>query len=98
MARYRFGMIVVAGWAMVAAAPARAYVDLAPTLGRIIRESEAVAIAEVERFNGDKGAVILKKVRDLKGKTGTDPLKHVVIRANESGVDRAILEWAEPGR
>src|SRR5271166_1906173 len=77
---------------------ALAYVDLAPTLARIVRESEAIALVEVERFSSDKGAVLLKNVRDLKGKTSTDSIKHHVRRANEPAVDRPILEWAEPGR
>ncbi len=76
----------------------RAYVDLAPTLGRIVRESQTITVAEVERFVPDKGAVLLKKVRDLKGTTSADPIRQQLLRANETGVDRPILEWAEPGR
>ena len=82
-------------WPVVSA---RAYVDLSPTLGRVVRESQTITVVEVERFSRDKGVVILKKVHDLKGETGNDPMKHELVRANESAVDRAILEWAEPGR
>jgi hypothetical protein len=77
---------------------ARAYVDLAPTLARIVRESETITLIEVDQFSRKKGVAVLKKVRDLKGETGDDAIKHQVVRGNETGVDRAILEWAEPGR
>ncbi len=91
-------LFVTATWCLIPAMSARAYVDLAPTLGRIVREAQTISIVEVDRFNRDKGAVILKKVRDLRGVTGGDPIKHQLIRSNESTVDRHILEWAEPGR
>ncbi len=90
-------LTVAAAWCLLSAPSAPAYVDLAPTLARIVRESQTISVVEVDRFSRDKGVVVLKKVRDLKGETGTDPIKHEVIRAKESGVDRAILEWAEPG-
>src|SRR5262245_46054744 len=83
---------------LVTALPAQAYVDLAPTLGRVVREVQTISVVEVDRFSRDKGAVILKKVRDLKGETSSDPIKHQLLRANESAVDRHVLEWAEPGR
>ena len=78
--------------------PAPAYVDLVPTLARIIRESRTITLAEVDRFNPEKGAVILKKVRDLKGETGAEPIKHQLVRTNETAMDRPIQEWAEPGQ
>lgn len=95
----RFLMLsLVAASVLVLSLPARAYVDLAPTLARIVRESKSITLAEVARFNSDKGAVILKKTRDLKGESDSEPIKHLLVRANESVVDRPLLEWAEPGR
>jgi len=82
----------------LAVATAHSYVDLAPTLARVVRESQSITVVEVDRYSGQKGAVVLKKVRDLKGETGDALIKHVLIRENESAVDRTILEWAEPGR
>jgi HEAT repeat protein len=77
---------------------AHGYVDLAPTLGRIVREAESIAVVEVERFDIDKGVLILKKVRNLKGDVGSDLIKHQVLRAKETSVERTILDWVEPGR
>ena len=80
------------------ASPARAYVDLAPTLGRIVTEAREIAIVEVDQFRRDNGALILKKVRDLKGETPGEPIKHQVMSTEANVVPRHILEWAEPGR
>jgi HEAT repeat protein len=75
-----------------------AYVDLAPTLGRIVGEAESIALAEVDKVSADKRVVTLKTVRALKGETPADRLKHQVLRTGESAVDRAVQEWAEPGQ
>jgi HEAT repeat protein len=83
---------------LLAVTTAPAYVDLSPTLARIVNESQTITVAEVERFNADKGVVVLKRVRDLKGTTSDGPVNHQVVRANETAIDRAVLEWAEPGR
>jgi hypothetical protein len=78
--------------------PAPAYVDLAPTLARIVRESQTITVAEITNFSAEKGAIILKKVRDLKGETSADPIKHQLVRADETAMDAPLADWAEPGR
>lgn len=98
MLNFRNCFLLVALTLLGFAAKSAAYVDMAPTLGRIIREARTITLAEVDRFNAEKGAVILKKVRDLKGETSDETLKHELVRPNEPGVSRSILEWAEPGR
>ena len=40
---------------------ASAYVDLAPTLARIVRESQTIVVAEVVSFSPEKGAIALKR-------------------------------------
>ena len=79
------------------AAPALAYVDMAPTLGSIVRDAHTIAVIEVDRFRPETGALLLKKVRDLKG-TAAEPIKHQLLREGESAVEPALFEWAEPGR
>jgi HEAT repeat protein len=80
------------------AARCEAYVDLAPTLARVVRESQTITVAEVDRFSRDKGVVLLKSVRNLKGEAPAEPIKHQVMKAGESAVPARILDWAEPGR
>src|SRR5438270_544949 len=98
MLRYSRALVLAAAVCLYATRTAHAYVDLSPTLGRIVNESQTITIAEVERFNLDKAVVVLKRVRDLKGTTSAEPVRHQVRRASETAIDRPILEWAEPGR
>lgn len=95
--RSRF-VATVMGVLLCLASRAHAYVDLAPTLGKVLGESQSVVLVEVDRFSREKGALILKKVRDLKGQSGADPIRHQVVATPGSPVSRPILEWAEPGR
>ncbi|MFI5377782.1 MAG: HEAT repeat domain-containing protein [Tepidisphaerales bacterium] len=75
-----------------------AYIDLAPTLGKLVGESQKIAVIDVDRFSRDKGAVILKKVRDIKDQVDAQPIRHQVSGAQGNTVPRDILEWAEPGQ
>jgi hypothetical protein len=90
--------VAALAWMMFMAQLSEAYVDMAPTLARIVREAQTITVAEVVAFSPEKGAVILKKIRDLKGETGSDSRKHRLVRADESSLDAPIADWAEPGR
>ena len=98
MMRFRVWLLSAAAGCLLTAASGWAYVDLAPTLTRIVRESGTITVAEVVNFNSDTGAIALKKVRDLKGETGNELLKHQLIRKDEKAIDQSIIDWAEPGR
>ena len=91
-------LFIAAGCIIAMAQPARAYVDMAPTLARIVREAKIITVAEVAAFNSEKGAVVLKKIRDLKGDSGIDSIKHQLVRADELAIDAPIADWAEAGR
>ncbi len=88
---------VLLGVMLLKAAPAAAYVDLAPTLGRVVNDSQWIALVEVDRFSREKGIVILKSAGNLKGSGPADPIRHQVAGLN-GVIPRPILEWAEPGR
>ncbi|MFI5380514.1 MAG: HEAT repeat domain-containing protein [Tepidisphaerales bacterium] len=78
---------------------ASAYVDLAPTLAKIMNDAWSIGLVEVERFDHDKGILILRTVRDLKGQSRPGPIKQqVATNQSASAVPRQICEWAEPGR
>ena len=63
----------------------------------VVRDPNTITLVEVDRFSVEQGAVILKKVRDLRGKSG-DGHEASTGRAGRTTVDRSILAWAEPGR
>ena len=79
--------------------PAPAYVDLAPTLARIVRESGTITVAEVDRFSRDKGAVILKKGPRPQGRDGRPTRSSIsCVRANESAHGPADPGMGRTGR
>jgi HEAT repeat protein len=94
MARLRLLVIVLALWP---AAAARGYVDRTPTLGASARSATQIVLVEVDKFSRANSAVILKKVRDLKGTTPDEPIRHQLAGPGQA-IPRGILEWAQPGR
>lgn len=93
----KFALFCVAALLLCVAPSARAYIDRAVTLGGVVRESERIVLVQVEKFSRDKNAVILTKVRDLKGQSAdAGPIKHQ-LALQGSPVSRDVLEWAHPG-
>src|ERR1051325_2058697 len=82
----------------VFAAPAWAYRDRSYTLGQIIMESKNIAVYKVHLVNKERGAIIFKKVADLKGNF-PDEMKHQVGATGSpgarSGVGNLVLDRAE---
>ena len=83
--------------AFLQTAPARAYVDLAPTLPRIISDSQSIAVVEVVSYNRETHELTLKEIRAAKGELATAEIRHVVAPADGAAPPRPILQWATPG-
>jgi hypothetical protein len=83
---------------VMAAPRAAAYIDLTPTLARIIRQSQGIALVEVEKFSRETGAVVLKKVVDLRGPSTENRYRHQVSAGTGLGVPQYLVGWAEPGQ
>lgn len=78
-------------------APGYSYIDLAPTLSKIIAESDRIALAEVVQYSREKRVVVLKEVRSIKGESSPDLIRHGVGPASGGVVPRQIMQWATPG-
>ena len=79
------------------ATPAHAFVDMAPTLAKIISDSQKIQLVEVAQFSPEKHTLVLKGVRAIKGELDGNPVQHDVAAAGGSLVPRAIQQWAGPG-
>ena len=55
-----------------------AYIDLAPTLSKIIGDSQKISLVEVSGFNQTTHVLTLKEVRVLKGVSNQAPVLHNV--------------------
>jgi HEAT repeat protein len=75
-----------------------AYIDICPTLGRIILESSDIALVQVDKTHRDKRIVIFKKLADLKGQIPDGPIKHQLTDGHPPREPRHILDWAAPGQ
>lgn len=75
--RCRFRCIVPALVLVVLGAGlAWGYVEAPYTLGKVIEESSNVVLVEVTRVQKEKGLIIYRKVKDLKGTYDGDQIKH----------------------
>jgi HEAT repeat protein len=82
---------------LIPANHARAYVDLAPTLSKVIADSQKILLVEVAQFNQANHTLTLTPIRALKGDLDTNSIQHDVAAAGGSLVPRAIQQWAGLG-
>jgi len=75
----------------------QAYVDLAPTLTKILGEAQKISVVEVVDFNEAAHMLTMKEVRALKGAAGQGPIRHDVAASDGNVVPPAIVQWAETG-
>lgn len=93
----RLSLAVVSTWVLAGlTTSARAYVDLAPTLGKIVNDSKSIALVEVSGFDPATQTVTLKPIRTLKGDTVADAITNRVAPANGLAPP-VIRQWAAPG-
>jgi HEAT repeats len=93
-------LLFVIATVIAATLPARAYIDIQPTLGRIINESQWIALVRVEKVSRAKRAIIYSKVTDLRGKWPGDgaAIRHQLTDGDPPRPPRELLDWAQPGR
>ncbi|HEY7118126.1 MAG TPA: HEAT repeat domain-containing protein, partial [Tepidisphaeraceae bacterium] len=85
--------------AIVATLPARAYIDIQPTLGRIVNESQWIALVRVEKASRTKRAILYSKVADLLDRwPGDGVIRHQLTDGDPPRPPRELLDWAQPGR
>jgi hypothetical protein len=85
------------GWILAAATTASAYVDLAPTLAKIVSDSKTIAVVEVVDCDRTKRVVTLKQVQALSGEASKETVAHQLAPTAGAVAPHAILQWATPG-
>jgi hypothetical protein len=104
--------LLVAVVAALWAPPAQAYITApVPTIGQL-SESTYITVVRVEKVSREKGIIIYRKVRDLKGSYPKDRIKHVFdlkhtpahngpgdvpVRPDETDW-RYAVQWAQAGK
>ena len=92
----RFFSILLSAFTFVA--PLAAYIDTAPTLGRIIQESNSIVVLEVVQVSREKRVIVYRKVGDLKGQTADSSIRHQITAGLHPREPMLVMDWAQPGR
>ena len=74
-----------------------AYVDLAPTLTKILADAKRVVVIEVVNFDRDQHVIEFKEIRALKGDLSIETIRHSVATSASGAIPLQINQWAEPG-
>jgi hypothetical protein len=78
---------------------AQAYVEMAYALGRIMEESTNIVVLQVESVDKQKGLIVYRKVRDLKGTHKGDQIKHDIGQRGFAPREwQNVMAWAEVGK
>ncbi len=82
---------------MACAGRAFAYVDLAPTLGKVVNQSQRIAVVQVTAYDGKNHEVTLKEIKTLKG--DAKPAAPIVQELSPDGdpLPRQVRIWSVPG-
>lgn len=94
---FRFRFIIAVALALFAGR-ALAYVDISPSLGRIVNESRYIVVVQVEKVSREKRGIIYTKVADVKGEFPLATVRHQLTDGNPPRPPRHILDWARPGQ
>ncbi len=90
--------VLVAAWVCLCLAPGvHGYVDMAPSLGKVVTDAKSIAVVEVSEFDRAKHMITFKGVRGIKGEMPADTVQHDVVPADGGAIPRSILQWAGPG-
>jgi len=92
-------LLCIALAALLCVTVAQAYVEAPYTLGRTCQESTNIVLVEVARVNKEKGLIIYKKVKDLKGTHPEQEIKHNIGKRGFHPREwQNVMAWAEEGK
>jgi len=89
-------------WVMILlawpAVPAQAYIDVAPTLGAVLKDSTGICVLQVDKVSRERKVIIFKKLADLKGTHPGEEVRQQITDGIDPGEAKFVLDWAEPGQ
>lgn len=76
------------------------YIEVPYTLGKVVEDSTNIVLVEVTRVQKDKGLILFKKIKDLKGKYPGEQIKQNIGNGDRGFHPREsqnIMKWAAVG-
>lgn len=85
---------------LIASPSADAYIDIQrpETLGSVCIRADTITLFKVERVSKEKGVIVFRKVKDLKGTSPRDSFREVLSSAHEPWEREHYLAWVEEGK
>jgi len=79
---------------------AHAYIDAyrPETLGAVCDRANTITVFKVEKFNKEKGVILYRKVKDLKGTSPRDSFREVLTSAHDPQEREHYLNWVTEGK
>src|SRR5579863_2460090 len=78
---------------------AEGYVEVAMTLGDVVKQSTNVCLMQITKVDREKNLIIYQKLQDIKGKHNQEQIKHNIGRGGlRPGEWEEIMKWAEVGK
>ncbi len=104
MSRFRllpvvFGAGLLAGL-LLRGGPSSAFIDVfrPQTLGAACDRAQSITVLKVDKFSKEKGVILYKKVKDLKGKYPAAGLREHLGAAHLADERKHYLDWAREGK
>ena len=95
--RRRLSLVALACLCLGIVGQLHAYIDLAPTISKIISDAQKISVVEVVGLNESTHVLTLKEIRTLKGTGAQAPTLHNVASSDGNIVPPAVVQWAEAG-
>ena len=85
---------------LIASPAADAYIDAyrPETLGAVCDRANTITLFKVEKLSKEKGVIVYRKVKDLKGTSPRDSFREILTSAHEPPERERYLAWAEEGK
>src|SRR5689334_330485 len=94
-------MLLPIGGVLAAPGIAHGYIDVIPTLGRLIAESRLIVVLEVEKVDRQQRVILFRESDVLANLDKADvppKIRHQVAAGLHPREPKQILDWAQPGR
>ena len=86
---------------MCAPSTARAYIDIIPSLGRLVADARAIAVLQVEKVDREKRIVLFRVTEVLANPDQVqipDKVRHLIGGGTHPLESKQLLDWAKPGK
>ena len=79
------------------ARPAHAYVDLTPTLSKVMQDSRQILLVEATLLSKENSSLVFSEIKTLKGPATTGEARHGLSWDKSAKAPQQLLQWARPG-